>query len=189
MDPEGDDEDERVVFTPDELDITDREEVVEIEEDRYVVSASGGKPDVASTASEGEGGTTDDAERPSTPESASLDGPTVRGWLTQHVAAADERYGFEVTATLDDKTAHREFYSDDVVETFDVLLDWFCRNLDEGDPERVLGILLAETETRPRLPPSALRAYVEREGLSPDDTVADLLETAEDGFRFPPDSE
>ncbi len=182
MDSDGD-EDERVVFSPDELDITDREEVVEIEEDRYVVSASGGEPDVTGTASAGESGSA------STPGSDSLDGPTVRGWLTRHVGAADERYGFEVTATLDDRTAHRQFYSDDVVETFDVLLDWFCRNLDEGDPEQVLGILLAETETRPRLPRSALRAYVEAEGLEPDDTVADLLETAEDGVRLPPDPE
>jgi len=187
MDEQTGEEDDPVVFSPEELDITDREEVVEIEEDRYVVSASGGSPDVSATATDADG--TDTSGRRDERPPRTLDGPAVRGWLTRHVGAADERYGFEVTATLDDSTAHREYYSDDVVETFDVLLDWFCRNLDEGDPEQVLGILLAETDTRPRLPGSVLEAYVESEGLSPEDTIADLLETTEDGVRLPPETE
>jgi len=71
---DGEKESSETVFTPDELDITAREEVEEIDDGRYVVSASGGRPNVDSDTLEQEDWVDDEPSKQQTMSSATETG-------------------------------------------------------------------------------------------------------------------
>jgi hypothetical protein len=63
---------------------------------------------------------------------------------------------------------------------------WYGRQMDGSTPvEEVLGILLSESNVPVRYPPESIKALVRSTNLSPDDTIADLVEAvSDDGVEF-----
>ncbi|MFB6109199.1 MAG: hypothetical protein ABEJ82_10260 [Haloplanus sp.] len=169
------------VLSPDELDITDDESVVEIDDGRYVIGTGNGPP---RAESEEEAAVTEDP----TPEAETgdVDAEAVYAWLRADLDDATSQYGFDVTATFDDETDQHRLLSNDVVTTFEQLLRWYAGHLDEDTPvENVLGILLLESNITVRYPPEALTELLAAYDVSPDDSVRELLTAVrETGVRI-----
>jgi hypothetical protein len=173
------DADEGAVLSPEDLDFTDDQHVAELEEGRYLVSA-----DAPANAPES---ATEGAEH-ATAEGGPVDATAVNEWLEAHLREADAEFGFHITATFEGSVARQELYSDDVLTTFESLLTWYTRQVSTDTPvEEALAILLLEANVPVELPPSALEALLERAGVSPEDSVADLLDTVREsgGVRLP----
>ena len=172
------------VMSPDDLDITDDESVVEIEDGRYVIGTGGGPPRAApnpDTQRDAAEGRTADAGRPD------VNPETVYAWLAADLDDATSQYGFDVTATFNGQTDQHRLLSNDVVTIFESLVLWYAQGIDSTTPvEEVLGILLMEANVPVRYPPGSLRRVLESTDLSPDDTIADLMAAVgdEDGFRL-----
>jgi hypothetical protein len=216
MSPHGEDrttDDDGKVLSPEELDIAEDNRVVELEDGRYVVSSDGSQPSVPTGGRRSEergtkgdgssgrdpedtpGGDPDSDRPPESEGSVSRPGPgevelteeTVRHWLREHVGGTDSQYGYHVTAKFDDATRQQHLVSNDVVTVFENLLMWYGQQLDSQTAvEEVLGILLLESNLTVQYPQQSLKAYLARQDLGPEDTIADLLETTEEGFVFPP---
>ncbi|QSG10056.1 DUF7500 family protein [Halapricum desulfuricans] len=210
----GDDSDEDGrVLAPEELDISDDEHVAEIDDGRYVVSPNDpieDAPNVASsqparervdTDTQTDEADTGDApgteqptagpDRPPSTDSqptdvSELTERDVSRWLEANFQEADSRYGFHVTATFDGRVFQRRMMSNDVVTIFESLILWYAQHIDSETPvEEILGILLTESNVPITYPTESLSQAIKREGLDPDDTIADLLEAiGEDGFRL-----
>lgn len=177
---------EGAVLSPDELDITAEDAVVEIEDGRYVISPSGEQPRIADP----ENVDPAPAKDPSTGPSVS--GEAAHGALVERLRMADAKYGFDITARFEGTISQRELFSNDVVTTFENLIVWYATQAGSDTPiEDVLGILLLESNLTIRFPAESLRAFVAAEGLSGTDSVEDLLEATREagGIRFPPDDE
>lgn len=195
-------------LAPDELDIESDENVVSLDEGRYVIGTDE-RPDVpadAGSASEhanGSGdGNTDDAggneaaadavdEQATARPSGEVDSAAVKQSLESDLAGVSSRYGFHVTAKSEETISHQQLFSDDVGTVFDGLLRWYAQQLTtETAVEDVLGILLTESNVRVRYSPSCLQTILESYDLGPDDTIADLLEAVQDdrGMVFPPEN-
>jgi hypothetical protein len=183
------DADDGKILSPEELDITDDEHVAEIDDGRFVVSPNDPIGDVShdtTPSSEPERPLPtdeDDAED----ERAELTEEDVRSWMTDQFEDSNSRYGFDVTAMFDGSINQRKMVSNDVVTIFESLVLWYAQQIDSSTPvEEVLGILLVEANAPIRLPPRSLRRLLESTDLSPDDTIADLVQTVdeEDGFRL-----
>ncbi|MFB6303568.1 MAG: hypothetical protein ABEH47_00255 [Haloferacaceae archaeon] len=198
MAPDREDErDESPALDPDDLDISDDEHVREIDDNRYVVSPDDpiDAADRESTNATAESLRADAAERAAARDAGDGSGEPeltderVHDYLNEKLATADASYAFDVTARFDDSVGTHRLRSDDVVAAFESLLLWSTRQIDERTAaESVLGILLTESNLAVRYPPGTLEAFVEEHGLTPDDTVADLLAAArdDDGVVFPP---
>lgn len=173
MSPDDDassDADRESVLSPEELDITDDEHVVEIEDGRFVISPGEGQPAVGESVR-------DDASAVEVTERH------VREWLVESLEASDARYGFDVTVKVDDRVARNRLVSDDVVAVFETLLVWYAQRIGTGTPiEEVLGILLLESNVPVRYPPDCLERLLDRHELGPDDSIADLLDAVDDGI-------
>jgi len=79
--------------------------------------------------------------------------------------------------------------SDDVGETLETLLRWYARQTtDEVEPETVLGIILAGSDLAVEYPVQSAYTMVKQHGLTPDDSIGDLLAAVRnDGsFTVPP---
>lgn len=178
-------EDDGTVLSPDELDISNEENVVELEEGRYVISPGGGEPSVP--------------ERPEpSPEPAGSDpgeGDSVADlteaefheWIETRLEAADSKYAFDVTASFEGRISQKAMFSNDVVTTFENLVVWYAHHAGGDTPvEDVLGILLVESNLSVRFPPDSLRAFAESHGLDGQDSLESLFEAARDagGVRF-----
>lgn len=182
--PQGD---EGGILSPDELDIAEDENVVEIDEGRYVISPHDSTPSVP----EDESRSTDtsgssEADSRADPE---LTTSGVHNWLRDHVSEADAAYGFDVTAAFEDTVTRRELYSDDVVTTFEGLLVWYAQHAGGNTPvEEALGILLMESNVPIRYPPATIKALIAAHDLAPSDSIADLIQAieADEAIRFPP---
>lgn len=173
-------------FDPDDLDFSDDERVREIDESRYVVSAGEGAPNPPSSDGTTDADAGDDADARSTadePGGPSGDGvraEDVSRWLTGSFRDDGFTYGFDATLSVGDDVVRHRMVSNDVTTTFDTLLTWFSRNVGETTPPaEVLGILFAASNTPVQYPPGTLERYVADHDLSPDDSIADLLEVAE----------
>ncbi|WP_430504071.1 DUF7500 family protein [Haloparvum sp. PAK95] len=178
--------DDGSAFDPDDLDFSDDERVREIDESRYVVSAGDGAPNPPSSDGTTDADSGDDADATATAdESAGPAGNGVRAedvsrWLTASFRDDGFTYGFDATLSVGDDVVRHRMVSNDVTTTFDTLLTWFSRNVGETTPPaEVLGILFAASNTPVQYPPGTLERYVADHGLSPDDSIADLLEVAE----------
>ncbi|MFC7058102.1 DUF7500 family protein [Halovenus salina] len=75
--------------------------------------------------------------------------------------------------------------SNDVVTIFESLMLWYAQQVDSDTPvEEILGILLTEANVPIRYPPESIHQLVKSSNLSPDDSIADLLEEIDDGVQF-----
>jgi hypothetical protein len=207
------DSDDGTILSPDELDITQDEHVAELDDGRFVVSPNDPIGDV-STGSQNQSrshptDTVDDAGRepgaktdPTHQESADnaqpaadeqpaqqreLDDRQVHEWLEQQFEQTNSRYGFDVTAKFDGSIRQRHMVSNDVVTIFESLMLWYAQQIDSTTPvEEILGILLMESNVPIQYQPASLQNLLERTDLTPEDSIADLVETVseDEGFRL-----
>jgi pyruvate/2-oxoglutarate dehydrogenase complex dihydrolipoamide acyltransferase (E2) component len=218
--PTGPDEDADVeegpVLSPEELDISDDERVMELDDGRYVVSSgdpiaesddepageleSGGSEARASSPAaeepEPEPEPTPDPTPQPAPggsgqsqaeEPAELTEQAVHRWLTEDLHGSNSRYGFDITAAFDGSVAQQRMVSNDVVTIFVNLVLWYAQQIDRDTPvEEVLGILLMEANAPIRYPPKAIKRALQRSGLTPEDSIADLIEVVgeDEGFQL-----
>ena len=201
MDPPRDDEElpEGNVLEPEDLDISDAEEVEELDESRFVIGAEG-KPDVEEgaasgtnpserTVSEPERLTGREDQRSNTADrSHELRGSDVKRWITQNLRQTDSQYAYRLAAKTGGEISHQQLASDDIGMAFDGLLMWYAQQVGDGTAvEDTLGILLSESNIRVRFPVAALRAYLDENDLEPQDSIADLLAVVQEreGLVFP----
>lgn len=171
--------DDGSAFDPDDLDFSDDERVREIDESRYVVSAGDGAPNPPPDHETDESDADAGAEA-SGQSSDPVTAEDVSRWLTASFRDDGFTYGFDATLSVGDDVVRHRMVSNDVTTTFDTLLTWFSRNVGETTPPaEVLGILFAASNTPVQYPPGTLKRYVADHDLSPDDSIADLLEVAE----------
>ncbi|MFC5135458.1 MULTISPECIES: DUF7500 family protein [Haloferacaceae] len=197
---------------PDDLDFTDDESVVEIGQGRYVVGTDG-RPNVRrrsrasapdpepvngsgfqsatnpSPAAErepvagdrgGAGGTSSAGE-------GDVDRRAVSRWLANSFDDDGFDYGVDMTLHAKGSTARNRMVSNDVTATFDNTLSWFVANAGPGtDPAEALGLLLVAADSPVDVPPVAIKRFAASQGLSANDSIADLIRAAEDagGFRI-----
>lgn len=207
MPPSGDESGEKrgKVLGPDDLDIEAHDNVVPIDEGRYVIASDeAGAERAAATAeqiaTESESDS-DEAEEqtgfvfPSdetspTDSNSELGAQAVKEWHEQALQEAKSNYGFHISSKSQNTVAHRRLHSDDVGMIFDGLMRWYAEQLDQELPaEDVLGILLTESDVRVRYPTRVLKQFLAANDLDPDDSIADLLQeiSGDDGFVFPLD--
>lgn len=176
-DPDG------TVLSPEELDITEDQRVHQLEDGRFLISGEDGPPAQPVDPAD----VTLDQSPPESPAEA-LDADAVHDWLAERLAAADSRYGFDITAVFEGSVVRQELFSNDVITTFENLLVWYAQHVGGDTPvEDVLGILVAQSTTPIRLPPNAVAAITRAYGVDDEDTIADLHEVVhrEGGLRFP----
>lgn len=213
VDPD-DNPEEGPILAPDELDISDSENVRQLDEGRFVVSpeaqpeqgsgrtgsgsgAGSAPPAPEPEPSEPELSESEPADRSEsrdsgpapepTEEPAELDSQRVHEWLEESFAGNASRYGFDVTATFDGAISQRRMASNDVVTIFESLVLWYAQQIDSDTPvEDILGILLMESNVPIRYPSESLREVVRSTNLGPDDTIADLIAAVdeEDGVKL-----
>jgi hypothetical protein len=112
-----------------------------------------------------------------------VDAADVSRWLAASLADNEYDYGFDATVSFGDETNRHRMVSDDLPTTFETLVRWFAHNAG-GDtpPERVLGLLLSQSDATVELPPDLIRKAAVDNGLSADDSIGDLLRAVkEDG--------
>ncbi|MFB6071185.1 MAG: hypothetical protein ABEJ76_09195 [Halanaeroarchaeum sp.] len=202
-----DDAPDESVLSPEELDITEEEEVEELDEGRFVIGAEG-RPKVDAGAErephpddDPRGGESarsfddlrTDAQQPdrgATGGDASddLTGAEVKRWIGEELERTDSQYAYRIAAKTGTEISHQQLASDDIGMAFDGLLMWYAQQVG-GDTavEEALGILLAESNIRVRYPVSGMLAYLDEHDLEPDDSIADFLETVREneGLVFP----
>jgi hypothetical protein len=97
------------------------------------------------------------------------------------MADSNARYGFDVTAKFDGDVDQQQLASNDIVTVFESFMLWYGRQMDGSTPvEEVLGILLSESNVPVRYPPAVIKQLVRSTQLTPDDSIADLLQAVED---------
>ena len=199
---------------PDEIDFTDDENVVEIGESRYVVGTSG-RPDVEGHEPGSEVDPTADpvsdpapasdagsAVNPSTGprpgagaagrpanggNGGDADRQAVSRWLARSFDGDGFDYGVDVTVHADGSTARNRTASNDVAAAFDTVLSAFVANAGpESPPPEALGLLLAAADSPIDLPPVAIKRFAASQGLTANDSIADLVRAAENagGLRI-----
>ena len=195
----------RSVLDPDELDISRREEVAEIDDGRYVVSPDGSKPrvdpesierqdwlqrdrdDEASPASRSARSEAPGHDPPSGPSAGSsparsTDAPEISAqdvsrWLARSFARNRGQYGFDLTVDMEGNVKRTRAASNDIGEALESMLRWYAdQATDDLPPERVVGILLAATDMEVQYPVQSVYTLVKRHGLTPEDSIGDLLQ-------------
>jgi hypothetical protein len=167
------------ILSPEELDIGDDEHVTQLDEGRFVVSPDT-REEKDTQQRQPQPAPQPEPDQPdSTP--SELDQEQVHQWLRESFEGPGSRYGFDVTATFDGSVSQRRMASNDVVTIFESLILWYAQQIDNNTPvEEILGILLMEANVPIRYPPQSLQKLVQKTGLGPDDTIADLLAAVED---------
>lgn len=176
------------VLSPDDLDITAEDSVVELDDGRYVISPGGSEPNVTGQSGRQSGSPRPGVEKISSP---SLSEDVVHDWLKARLDAADSKYGFDVTARFEGSVSQRALFSNDVVTTFENLVVWYATHAGSDTPvEDVLGILLMESNLSIRFPPESIQAFARAHGLDGDDSLEDLFDVAREagGIRFSRDN-
>ena len=215
----------RSVLDPNDLDISRRREVAEIDEGRYVVSPSGTPrvdPDALEKQDWLQRDDDEDADeqapqpQPNTtqtaqpqPEPQPTDTPTpdrstpnkppepsgnisandVSQWLAKSFAKNRGQYGYDLTIDMEGNVKRTRAASNDIGNTLESMLLWYAdQATDELPPERVIGILLASMDTEVDYPVQSVYGMLKTYGLTPDDSIADLLTAVrqEGSFTVPP---
>jgi len=162
------------ILSPEELDIGDDDHVTEIDEGRYVVSPDIRDDEQATTSTPEP---TPDPE----PEPQTFNDADVHAWLAEQMAASNASYGFDVTAKFDGEVDQQRLTSNDIVTVVETMMLWYGRQLDGSTAvEDVLGILLSESNVPVKFPPGTIESLARSSGLSPDDSIADLIDAVED---------
>jgi hypothetical protein len=175
------------ILTAEELDISNDENVRQIDENRFVVSPGDGPPQPRRGDRFEDHFETPDVQPAG--QGDAVDSATVKRLLRQDLQGRNTKYGFQITATFDGRVAQHELTSNDITTVFENLLLWYAQHLDGDTPvEEVLAILLLKSNVPLRYPTKSLQRLVARHDLSADDSIGDLLE-AVDGegvvFRSP----
>ncbi|WP_299235724.1 DUF7500 family protein [Natronomonas sp.] len=182
-------------LSPEELDIADSEYVEELDESgRYVVSPGGGPPNVprsesdsaSGSESEGTGRRRERAERaggrpsPDRPEperpSGGMRSPeAARTLLADELERSNARYGIDIVARFDGDTVRHRSASDDVIATFENLVQWYARHVTDGTPaDEVIEILLREASFVESETPN-LAKLLKTHDLDRSDSIAELV--------------
>ena len=178
--------DDGAVLSPDDLDISTEDNVVEIDEGRYVISPSGSQPNATDSSIPDRETANDEVENQPSEE---LTGDDVHEWLEDRLDSADSKYAFDVTASFEGSVEQKSLFSNDVVTTFENLVIWYAQHVGGDTPiEDVLGILLVESNLAVRFPADSLEAFARTHGLDGQDSIDGLLDVARDagGIRFSP---
>ncbi len=199
MVPDDPGSDEGRILGPDELELTDKDGVEQLDEGRYVVSADGTPPDVDS----GSDGSLRDEPTEPMPNTAAptenttqpverqpLDETRIQEWYEQQLKRSPTEYGYYISMKAGTDTTHHTVHSNDITTAFNDLLVWYARNIDtEMPPGAVLGILLSEANVPIQFPVKNFEEFLLDQGLSTDDTIEDLLATLRSNSRivFPPE--
>ena len=173
--------DEDGVVDPEDLDISKDERVNELREGQYVI-ATGNSGGVDADA---------DVEQlrsdpPNAPLLESDEGtphPAVdpRTALVDHLDSLSVANGIVAAGRFDGTVDVHECRSDDPGTVFAELLTWYASNVDAETPApEVLVILCLAGGISVRYPVRALGDVLRAEGLSPDDSIRDLLEAVQD---------
>jgi hypothetical protein len=167
---------------PEELDYTVDRRVAELREGRYVVATDeDGEPNVSDEDQDA----LEDAD-----EERSLEerGNFARQQMARYVSDRNADHGFAVTAAFEGTVTQRERFSDDVATAFGDLVRWYADQVDaETPPAEVLGILLLASDVDVAFPTKVLAPVLKTHGLTPDDSIGELIEALEgDGLRIPP---
>lgn len=188
--PSEDDADGGGVLSPEELDVSDSEYVEQLDDSgRYVVSPGGGPPNVPDSTDETEntgGGTTGDggaARDPSVdvPSSSSPGGGPVspeaaRTLLADELKRTESRYGVDIVARFDGDTVRHRTVSNDVVATFENLVQWYAQHVTDNTPaDEVIEILLNESSFVDPTTPN-LAELLDAHDLEKSDSIEELVE-------------
>lgn len=181
------------ILSPSELDLEDKDGVEQIEEGRFVVSPDGTRPDVPDVDPDPDSRPEPDSD-PETPTTTDSPDPEitredVREWTTEQLGGTACDYGYHLSLKVGDSVDHHTLHSDDVATVFNNLMLWYAQSVD-GDlpPGAVLGILLMEASVPVRYPVRSIEQFLLSHGLSPEDSIADLLEAVREDEEvvFPP---
>lgn len=179
-DPKKLSEDVENALDPEDLDITRDDRVLELDEDRYVVST--GDPFDDDHDISGVETRQHDAE----PTDHGTD--PVRGiekQLRRRLETEGAAHGFDLTTAFDGETTHRQVVSNDLVATFEALLMAVTREIDDdAPPGMVLGILLTEANVDVRYPDARIVELLDKYDLGPMDSIADLVNAAGEEGEF-----
>lgn len=197
MDPEEEPAEQGRVLSPQELDLSEKDGVAEIDDGRYVVSPDGSPPNVPTELSvdrtEQRTAARSSAPARETPDPAprepTLDRASIQDWHERQLTESPCNYGYHLSLKAGSDVGHHTIHSDDVTMAFNNLLLWYARTVDSDlPPGAVLGILLSDASVPVQYPVRALEELLMAYGLSTDDTIADLLEVARDdgSVVFPP---
>lgn len=183
--PEGKPDKGRVL-SPNDLDISEQDEVEEIDEGRYVVSTGGGPPNVPDDPGHSQGAEPgrQGGERQGGGGSPSAPGAgggfqspeAARNLLDEELGRTRSRYGIDVVGRFDGEPARHRTVSDDVVATFENLVLWYARQVSDGTPtEEVIEILLREASVVPDPGTPNLKELLAKHDLTPHDSIAELV--------------
>ncbi|MDS0298528.1 hypothetical protein NDI76_07225 [Halogeometricum sp. S1BR25-6] len=165
------------VVGPRELDYTGSDRVADLGGGRFVV------------ATDQDGTPTVDAEE-ATEDDRTVEerGTFAAQQASRYVSDRDAAYGFSLTAAFDGSVEHREHFSDDVAAAFGDIAAWYAEQVDtDASDAEVLGILLLASNTEVTFPTKVLAPVLRDHGLTPDDSIADLIEAlAGEGLQLPP---
>lgn len=166
---------------PDDLDFTDDERVLQIDDDRYVVSGDGA-PRAHESNDEEVAAPAESIDRPA-------DGLTqteVSRWLAASFDGTGFTYGFDATLAVEDDVTRHRLVSNDLPTTFETLLAWFVRNATtDSTTEEALGILLTASDLSVQYPPGTLERVLEQSDLTREDTIGELLRAVDaEGVRI-----
>jgi hypothetical protein len=176
------------VLTPTDLDITDDDAVEELEDGRFVVSPGGGPPNVpdgdgtdgGSAPSQRNQGPGTDTQSDATGGSSSggqQSPEAARNLLSEELARTRGRYAMDIVGRFDGEPARHRTVSNDVVATFENLLIWYAQHVTGETPvDEVLDILLHEASIGPEPETPNLADLLEANGLTPEDSIADLVD-------------
>ena len=172
--------DEEGVIEPDDLDITNNEEVHELRDGQYVIATEGTSIDDLDPAAY------DDPDDGSETPEADVD---PRSALIDHLESMSAANGIVVAGRFDGEVDVHESTSDDPGAVFGELLTWYARNVDEGTPTpEVLGILCLAADVRVRYPLRTVAGLLAAHDLSPDDSIRDLVRAVRaEGLVLPPE--
>ena len=174
------------VLSPEELDIAESEYVEPLDDEgRYVVSPGGGPPNVPDSASDENANDGAGRQGPvggqrgrsggEQPQSAMRSPEAARTLLADELERSNARYGIDIVARFDGNTARHRTASDDVIATFENLVQWYARHVTDGTPaDEVIDILLRESNFAETETPN-LAKLLETHDLDRSDSIADLV--------------
>lgn len=169
------------VLDPEELDLTERDEVAELGDDRFLISSSGPAKDVTDHIRDAEPEPEPEPDTQPSTASTQVDAKAVSRWLAESMTDNGFDYGFDATLKFDGAIVRHRMVSNDVVTTFETLMLWYARQVGGDTPiEETLGILLAESEMPITYPTKSLAGILRQHELSPDDSIADLIAAVDD---------
>jgi len=180
------------VLGPEELDISQEDNVLEIDEGRYVISPDEDSPPTPPDPqpnSETTPSRRNNEQEDSIQTAQNLAREEIHDWLNRDFADLETQYGFDVTAKFDDSVTQQRLVSNNVVTVFENLILWYAQQVGGETPvEEVLGILLSEANVPIRYPHRTLVALLKYHELNSSNTVGELLQAVSDneGVLLPP---